>query len=104
MQALARIFGKIGGIDWSRALNLGRQVFRQELVTLTQDHGALDRVLELAHVARPGVLLEQVQRAGRDLERLTMPEVELRALQEHARESRDLAGALAQWRDGEGDA
>ncbi len=35
-------------------------------VAFRQDHGALDRVLELAHVARPRVLVEQPSRLGVD--------------------------------------
>src|SRR3990170_2662076 len=40
---------------------LGRQVLRLDLVALPENDGALDRVLELPHVARPVVRLHAAQ-------------------------------------------
>ena len=63
-----------------------------------QDHGPLDDVLQLAHVARPGVLVEHLQRVvGEPLHR---PAVGVGEASEEARgEQGDVAGPLAQRRN-----
>jgi hypothetical protein len=64
------------------------------------DHGALDGVAELAHVARPAVLREE--RECPRLDAAHLPVVVLVRLAEEAqRERLDLVGAVAQRRDGQ---
>ena len=47
--------------------DLGRQALARDLGAGRDDDGALDDVLQLAHVPRPRVLLEQRQHLGREL-------------------------------------
>ena len=46
--------------------DLGGQILRRDVGPVGEDDGALDHVLELAHVPRPGVAAERRQRRGRD--------------------------------------
>ncbi len=71
------------------------------MVAGREDHRALEDVRELAHVARPGLRLEQLERVRRELGRLQP--VALGARGEQVRgERRHVARALAQRRQLEG--
>src|SRR5690606_37864234 len=53
--------------------DVGGEVLGQDPVAAPEHHGALDHVLELAHVARPGVAPQQLERVGVEpLERLAV--------------------------------
>ena len=75
----------------------GWQVADVEHVAFAERAGALDGVLEFAHVAGPVVTAEDFDRLARDLEWRVGPRAEL-ALQEVRNDQRDVVGALAQGR------
>ena len=76
---------------------IGRQSARDHPV-LARDHRALDDVAQLAHIARPGVLAEQLER--RLVDAAHLPLVLLVELgHERLREERDVLGAPAQRRE-----
>src|SRR5580658_3926027 len=85
-----------------RPAHLGGQILRAELLTIAEEDGALDDVLELADVARPGVGREDVEGL-----RLDTRHVLLEALVELAEkvldEQRNVPGSLAQRRQPDGD-
>ena len=56
-----------GGADRAAAAaQLVREILDAELLRVAEEHRALDHVLELADVARPGVRREDVERLGLD--------------------------------------
>ena len=73
-------------------------MLRRELGTARQQHGALEEILQLAHVARPAVALQEEERVGAQLRRFA-PEPVSRGCEEGASERLDLARSLAQRRD-----
>ena len=75
-----------------------------EDVALGEDHGALDGVLELAHVARPRVLEQELARLRVEAPRLRVPEAGVVARDEVVDEqahvlARDRAAAGCGWED-----
>ena len=94
-------------VDSSEAVRTARRVERRlavqpariqrEGLGFADDHGALDHVLELAHVSRPRVRLEQLERLRVDAaDRLA--DLAGAAPHEVLREEPDVSGALAQRR------
>src|SRR4051812_28408359 len=78
------------------------QVGDGDLAPFGDQHGALDRVLELAHVAGPAVADQQVihrRRQRLDVLLVALPEL----VEEIVAEQRDVLGALAQRRDAQRD-
>ena len=73
---------------------------RLDRVIVTQDDGALDAVLELAHVSGPGVCLQVVKRRGRQAQRLLV-EIMAEPIDEVARQNQRITRALAQGRNGD---
>jgi hypothetical protein len=78
------------------------QVPRLDVAGLAHEHGALDGVLELAHVARPAVANQQVIGGRRDRPHAA-PVALVELGQEVVAEQRHVLGALAQRRHLEGD-
>src|SRR5258706_12485164 len=78
-----------------RAAWNGAEIPRLEFVPVRQDHRSLDRVLQLAHVAAPLLLLEpgdgRVAQRQRPAEALRQPRDEV------ARQGRDVFAPLGQW-------
>src|SRR5262249_42349336 len=76
----------------------GREMVRPDtLVVADGEHEAVDLVLQLAHVARPRVVRQRVERLRCEACRLP-PLLALEAGEEARREERDLADALAERR------
>src|ERR1700745_2605824 len=74
------------------------QIARANLRTLRHQHGALDRMVELANVARPRMIGRKLQRDR--LETFELLAITLRRLpQEMVREERNVFLALAQRRE-----
>jgi hypothetical protein len=84
------------------AAHLGRQVRRQHDVALGDRDRALDRVLQLAHVAGPAVGVEQLQRLGRQRRRRA-PLAPRQLGQEVRHQDRHVLAPLAQRRQVHGD-
>src|SRR6202023_4405711 len=59
------LHGRAAGGESRRIADLGRQVVERDLAVLVEDHHRLHHVLELAHVARPRVAAEQLERPRR---------------------------------------
>ena len=79
---------------------VGKQVLGLDHAALCgQDHTALDQVLQLAHVARPVVVRERLQRAVAEATQAFLVQGR-KARQQVLRQRFDVAGALAQGRNG----
>src|SRR5688572_14810098 len=82
--------------------DLLRQVVRQDLAGLAHQDGALDRVFDFAHVARPAVPDQQmIGRRRNRADRLLVPRIELR--QKVIAEERNILAPLPERRHAQGD-
>src|SRR5208337_4820450 len=79
-----------------------RQIFRIELFVLSQNHGALDCVLQLAHIARPVVLQNQLAALLGDAFHV-LAELAVIAPDEILHQRQNVFFAFAQWRQKNGD-
>src|SRR5215468_46915 len=83
---------------------LERQVLGEDLRADTEEDRALDDVLQLADVPRPGVALEERHRLGRQARCGLPPVLRGGALEEELRQRADLRRALAERRHDDADA
>src|SRR5262249_28757999 len=91
-----------GGWEMGGLADLDREVRDRDLWARRQDHGAFERVLELTHIAWPGILLQHLQCCWRDREPRA---VDLTAIvgQKMLHQRRNVLAPVPQWRQGEGD-
>src|SRR5688572_21955277 len=78
-----------------------REIVGLEPLTFYEQHGPLDRIPQLSDVARPLILLEQLERLGRQPAE-ALPELPVVAIDEVRREQRHVAPPLTQRRQGDG--
>src|SRR5262249_39334838 len=84
------------GTELKPGRDVGRQVLGLDAVAPGQDGRALDRILELAHVARPRVAEQPLDRLGRESQ--LAAELAARAGEEVLGEGRDVLAAIAERR------
>ncbi len=99
----AEIFGKhVGGEFVLGGARRGKLESRGvDFFTVGQNSGALDGVLELANVARPGVGLDEAARSGAELE-IGLAKFAAESFEKIFGEEDGVAAAFAKRRDGDG--
>src|SRR3954466_15442868 len=82
----------------AEALEPRGQIARLDHGAAAEEHGAFDRVFELAHVAGPAVRAEHLGGLPRDLRDAVAAGLGARSLEEETGEGGDVLGAVAQGR------